>query len=62
MDKDAVTMTDAEVRGQGSKGSKSSINMKVHPNIVLGVDSLVNERHSGGKGVVAKYIFFLTTT
>ena len=53
MDKGAVMMTNADARGQGYKEAKEILNVKVHPDTMLGIVNLVDERYSGGKSVVA---------
>ena len=42
-------MTNADARGQGNRGAKVSLNMKVYPYMILGIATLVNERYSGEK-------------
>ena len=47
-------MINIEARGQGAKGTKSILSVKVHPSMILDIANLVDERYSGGKGIVAK--------
>ena len=37
-------MTSVDSRGQDDKGSKASLNVKVYPDMILGIANLVNER------------------
>ena len=49
-------MINIDARGQGAKGAKSSLNVKPHPYMMLGIANFFDERYSGGKGAVTKHI------
>ena len=46
-------MSNANIRGQGNKGAKASLNVKVYLDMMLCIANLVDKRYSGGKFVVA---------
>ena len=44
LDKGAVVMTNAAARCQDDKGSKASLKVKVHPDMMFNITNLVDER------------------
>ena len=44
LDKGVVVVTNTDVRGQGDTGANASLNVKVYPDMILGIANLVNER------------------
>ena len=45
-------MTNVDDRGKVPKETNASLNVKVHPDMMLSIANLVDERYSGEKGVV----------
>ena len=46
-------MINKDAREQGAKETKINLNVKVNPDMMLGITSLFDERHIGGKYVLA---------